>query len=170
MARDELAQVVLRQEVDGEMVFQHRDAGVPANRLDQCPFDLGAREVFVVEDAGFGMPALAVQLETSVGSPVEARAPFDQVADQLRGPGARPVRRPLRRICRLRRPGCRGYVFRMCRGVGHRADAALCKVGIALVHFALRDDRDMPVGRGLERERKARCAGTDNQKVGFHSL
>ena len=84
MARDEFAQVVLRQEVDGEMVFQHRDAGVPANRLDQRPFDLGAREVFVVEDAGFGMPALAVQFESAVGGFVEACAPFDQVADQLR--------------------------------------------------------------------------------------
>ena len=81
MARDEFAQVVLRQEVDGEMVFQHRDAGVPANRLDQRPFDLGAREVFVVEDAVFGMPALVVQFESAVGGFVEACAPFDQVAD-----------------------------------------------------------------------------------------
>ena len=170
MARDEFAQVVLRQEVDGEMVFQHRDAGVPANRLDQRPFDLGAREVFVVEDAGFGMPALAVQLETSVGSPVEARAPFDQVADQLRGPAYDQSDGLFVAFAGSADQGVVDMFFECVGGVGHRADAALCKVGIALVHFALRDDRDMPVGRGLERERKARCAGTDNQKVGFHSF
>lgn len=55
-------------------------------------------------------------------------------------------------------------------GVGYRADAALRIVGVALVHFALRHDGDVSVGGGFERERKACRAGTDNQKVGFHSF
>ena len=170
MARDEFAQVVLRQEVDGEMVFQHRDAGVPANRLDQRPFDLGAREVFVVEDAGFGMPALAVQFESAVGGFVEACAPFDQVADQLRSTFHDQLDGCLVAFAGSADQGVADMFFEGVGSIGHRADAALCVVGIALVHFALRDDRDMPVGRGLERERKPRCAGTDNQKVGFHSF
>ena len=45
VARDELAQMVLRQQVDGEAVFEYGDAGMPADRLDERPFDLGARPV-----------------------------------------------------------------------------------------------------------------------------
>ena len=65
--------MVLRQQVDGEAVFEYGDAGMPADRLDERPFDLGARQVLVVEDAVLGVAAFAVQLETPVGSLVEAR-------------------------------------------------------------------------------------------------
>ena len=84
MAGDELAQVVLRQQVDGEVVLQHGDVGMALHLLDQRPFDFGAREVFVVEDAVLRVSAFAVELETSVGSLVEARTPGDEVGDELR--------------------------------------------------------------------------------------
>ena len=53
-------------------------------------------------------------------------------------------------------------------GVGDRADTALCVVGVALIDFALGHDRDVSVGRGLQREGESRRAGTDYQEVGFH--
>ena len=116
VARDELAQMVLRQQVDGEMVFEDRDVRVLFHRLHERPFDLGSREVLVVEDAVFRVTALAVEFETPVGGLVEARAPGDQVRGSAPEPSARPVPRPFRRTCPLRRPACRGCVFRMCRG------------------------------------------------------
>ena len=54
MARDEFAQMVLREQVDGEVVFENGDVRVALYRLDEGPFDLGARKVFVVEDAVLG--------------------------------------------------------------------------------------------------------------------
>ena len=49
------------------MPLEHRDVRVAAHRLDEGPFDLGAREVLVVEDAVLRVAALAVELEASVG-------------------------------------------------------------------------------------------------------
>ena len=170
VARDELAQMVLRQQVDGEAVFEYGDAGMPADRLDERPFDLGARQVLVVEDAVLGVAAFAVQLETPVGSLVEARTPFDQVPNQLRRPAHDQSDGLFVAFARAADQRVADVFLESVGGVGYRADAALRIVGVALVHFALRHDGDVSVGGGFERERKARRAGTDNQKVGFHSF
>ena len=82
------------------------------------------------------------------------RAPFDQVADQLRSTFHDQLDGCLVAFAGSADQGVADMFFEGVGSIGHRADAALCVVGIALVHFALRDDRDMPVGRGLERERK----------------
>ena len=170
VARDELAQMVLRQQVDGEAVFEYRDAGMPADRLDERPFDLGARQVLVVEDAVLGVAAFAVQLETPVGSLVEARTPFDQVPNQLRRPAHDQSDGLFVAFARAADQRVADVFLESVGGVRYRADAALRIVGVALVHFALRHDGDVSVGGGFERERKACRAGTDNQKVGFHSF
>ena len=170
VARDELAQMVLRQQVDGEAVFEYGDAGMPADRLDERPFDLGARQVLVVEDAVLGVAAFAVQLETPVGSLVEARTPFDQVPNQLRRPAHDQSDGLFVAFARAADQRVADVFLESVGGVGYRTDAALRIVGVALVHFALRHDGDVSVGGGFERERKARRAGTDNQKVGFHSF
>ena len=47
------------------------------------PFDLGAREILVVEDTVLGVAALAVEFKPPVGGLVETRAPGDEVADQF---------------------------------------------------------------------------------------
>ena len=170
VARDELAQMVLRQQVDGEAVFEYGDAGMPADRLDERPFDLGARQVLVVEDAVLGVAAFAVQLETPVGSLVEARTPFDQVPNQLRRPAHDQSDGLFVAFARAADQRVADVFLESVGGVGYRTDAALRIVGVALVHFALRHDGDVSVGGGFERERKACRAGTDNQKVGFHSF
>ena len=85
MAGDELAQMVLRKQVDGEMVFEDRNVWMALYRLHERPLDLGPREVLVVEDAVFRVPAFAVEFEPPVGSLVEVRPPGDQVGDEFRG-------------------------------------------------------------------------------------
>ena len=168
VASDEFAQVVLRQQVDGEVVLEHRDVRVFADRLDQSPFDLGTRQVLVVEDAVLRVAALAVELEPPVGGLVETRPPGDQVADQLRGP---PHDEFDRFGVALAGPADERVVdvfLEGVGGVGNRTDAALGVVGIAFVHLAFGHDCHVTVGRGLQRERESRRAGSDDQKVGFH--
>lgn len=53
-------------------------------------------------------------------------------------------------------------------GVGHRTDAALCIVGVALVQFAFGDDGDVAVLGRLEREAQTRRTGAYHQKIGLH--
>ena len=170
MARYEFAEVVLRQEVDGEAVFEDRDVRMFAHGAYERPFDFGAREIFVVEDAVFGMTALAVEFEAAVGRLVEAGAPCDQIADplgrmahdQLYGfavalAGAADHRIPY-------------VLFEGIRRISYRADAALCVVGVALVHLAFRYDGYAPVCGGFQGETQPRGAGAYHQKIGFHTL
>ena len=170
VARDELAQVVLRQQVDGEVVLQHGDVRVLAHRFDERPFDLGAREVLVVEDAVFGVAALAVELEASVGGLVEARAPGDEVADELRRAAHDQLDGLPVTFAGAADERVLDVFLEGVGGIRHRADAALRIVGVALLHLALGDDRDVSVGCGLECERQACRARADDQKVGFHSF
>ena len=153
---------MLRQQVDGEMVLQHGDVRMFPHGFDQCPFDFGARKVFVVEDAMFGVAPLAVKLEPSVGSFIETRTPFEQVGDQLR------------RTAHDQFDGCRVAfpctadqrivdVFLECIGrIGYRTDAALGIVGVAFVHSAFGHDGDMTVCSGLEGKSKPCRARTDD--------
>ena len=60
MAGYELAQVVLRQQVHGEMVFEYRDVRVLADRLDKGPFDLGADDYLVKP---FGMMEMVARVK-----------------------------------------------------------------------------------------------------------
>ena len=164
----EFAQVVLREQVYGEVVLEHRDVRVLADRLDEGAFDLGAREVLVVEDAVFGVAALAVEFEPPVGGLVETRPPGDEVPDQF----GRAAHDQLHGLF-VALPGAADQrvvdVFlERVGGVGYRTDASLGIVGVALFDPPLGNDRNVPVGGGLQREREARRAGTDNQKVGFH--
>ena len=170
VARDELAQMVLRQQVDGEAALQHGDVGVRADRGDQRPFDLGAREVLVVEDAVFGVASFAVQLEASVGRLVETRAPGDQVADQLRCAPHDQLHGLLVAFAGAAYQRVADVFLESVGFVGHRADTALCVVGVACVHFAFRHDGDVAVCGGFQREGESCGAGADNQKVGFHSI
>ena len=160
--------MVLRQQVDGEAVFQHRDVGMPAHRFDERPFDFGPREVFVVEDAVFGVSSFAIEFEAPVGRLVEARAPGDQVADQFRSAPHDQFHGFLVALAGTAHQRVADVLLEGVGFVGHRTDAALGVVGVAFGHFALGHDGDMSVGGGFQREREARSAGADDQKVGFH--
>ena len=162
--------MVLRQQVDGETVFEDRDVRVLFHRLHERPFDLGSREVLVVEDAVLRVTALAVEFETPVGGLVEARAPSDQVPDQLRSPPHDQLHGLFIALARSADQRVADVFFECVGGVCHRADTALGIVGVALFDLAFGDDRNVSVSRGFQREREPRSAGTDNQKVGFHGF
>ena len=66
MARNDLAQVVLREQVNGKVVFQNSDILVLAHTLDERSFDLGTRKVLIVEDAVLGVATLAVKVEITI--------------------------------------------------------------------------------------------------------
>ena len=170
VARDEFAQMVLRQQVDGEVAFENRDVRMLPHRLHERPFDLGSREVLVVEDAVLRVSAFAVELETPVGGLVETRAPGYEVGDQFRGPPHDQFHGLLVAFACAADQRVADVFLECVGGVRYRADAALCIIGVALFDRALGDDRNVSVGCGFQRERKARGAGTDNQKVGFHGF
>ena len=125
VARDEFAQMVLRQQVDGEVAFENRDVRMLPHRLHERPFDLGSREVLVVEDAVFRVAALAVEFETPVGGLVEARAPGDQVPDQLRSPSHDQFHGLFVALARSADQRVADVFFERVGGVCHRADTAL---------------------------------------------
>ena len=170
MAGDELAQMVLRQQVDGEVVLQYGDVGVAAHLLDEGALDFGTREVLVVEDAVLGVSALAVEFKAAVGGLVEARAPGDEVGDELGGAANDQLDRFPVAFAGAADERVLDVLLEGVGSVGHRADTALCVVGVAFVHFALGHEGDVPVGGGLQREAETCRAGTDNQKVGFHKI
>ena len=170
VARDEFAQMVLRQQVDGEVAFENRDVGVLAYRGYQGPFDLSAREVLVVEDTMFGMSAFAVEFEASVGCLVEFRAPGDQVADQLRGPANYQFDGCGVAFAGTADQGVVNMFFERVGRIGHRTDASLGIVGVALVHFPFRYQCNVAVFCGFEGETQSGGAGSDDQKIGFHGF
>ena len=112
----------------------------------------------------------AVEFEPSVGCLVEARAPGDQVADQL---GSAPYDQFdgfLTALSGSADQRVADVLLERVGGVGYRADAALGVVGVAFLDFALGHDGNVSVGGGFQRERKTCGAGTDDQKVGFHGF
>ncbi len=170
VASDELAQMVLRQQVDGEMVLQHGDVRMVSDRLDQCPFDFGPRQILMVEDAVLRVAAFAVELVASVGSLVESGSPFDQVGDQLRSPSHDQLDGLFAALSGAADHRVANVFLECIGGIGDRADTALGVVGVRFLHFALRHDGDVTVGGGLQGEAESGRARADNQKVGFHTV
>ena len=141
--------MVLRQQVDGEVAFENRDVRMLPHRLHERPFDLGSREVLVVEDAVLRVSAFAVELETPVGGLVETRAPGYEVGDQFRGPPHDQFHGLLVAFACAADQRV-ADVFLECVGsVRYRADAALCIIGVALFDLAFGDDRNVSVSRGF---------------------
>ena len=139
-----------------------------ADRLDECAFDFGTRQILVMEDAVLGVSSFAVEFETSVGRFIETRAPCDEVPNKLGRPSYDQLDRLRVAFARSADERVADVLFEGVGSVGDRADAALGIVGVALLHFALRDDRHAAFFGGLEREGQARRAGADHQKIGFH--
>lgn len=54
--------------------------------------------------------------------------------------------------------------------IGHRTDASLGIVGVALVHFPFRYQCNVAVFCGFEGETQSGGAGSDDQKIGFHGF
>ena len=69
-------QMVLRDDFHGEMVFQQRDVRRFFHRLDESALNFEARVVSMMENAKFGVSALAVEVERTVFILVEVHAPL----------------------------------------------------------------------------------------------
>ena len=78
------AEVVLCEQVDGEVMFEYCDVGVCSCTLDKSTLYLGTCEVFVVENTMLGVSALTMQLILAIGRFVEVCAPLYKVGYQLR--------------------------------------------------------------------------------------
>ena len=68
--------MVLRDDFHSEMVFQQRDVRRFFHRLDESALNFEARVVGMMENAKFGVSALAVEVERTVFILVEVHAPL----------------------------------------------------------------------------------------------
>ena len=164
---DEPAQVVLREDVDGEMVLVDVDVVVAFDAFHQGALDLVTGQVVVVQDAVLAVPALAVQIVPSRRVLVELGPPLDQLFDDRRG--ARDDLLDGRRVADAGPADHRvADVFLERVGLVHdRGDAALRIVGVALAQLALGDDRDPAVFGRFQRKAQSGDAAADNQKIRF---
>ena len=164
---DEPAQVVLREDVDGEMVLVDVDVVVAFDAFHQGALDLVTGQIVVVQDAVLAVPALAVQIVPSRRVLVELGPPLDQLFDDRRG--ARDDLLDGRRVADAGPADHRvADVFLERVGFVHdRGDAALRIVGVALAQLALGDDRDPAVFGRFQRKAQSGDAAADNQKIRF---
>ena len=79
-ARYNLAQMVLSEDFDGEIVLKDVDILMFFHRLDKAVLNFGAGVVFVVEDTKFRVSTFAVQVEIAVLFLVEVYAPVDELS------------------------------------------------------------------------------------------
>ena len=78
-------QMVLGDDLYGEVVFLDGDVGIAPYSLHQTALNLGTSIVGMVQDAELRVSALTVQVEVSIGLTVEVHAPVHQFSDLLRG-------------------------------------------------------------------------------------
>ena len=80
-----LAQVVLGDDFDGEMVFEHGDAGLVAHGFNESALYFEARVVGMVQNAELAVSALAVKVVAAVVASVELHAPAHEPLNALGG-------------------------------------------------------------------------------------
>jgi hypothetical protein len=166
-ARVRMFQVARNDQVNGHVIWMHFDGGVIQHRIEQSGFDLASGVIAREHDAVARMPALESQRQPAVLGG-ERHAQLDQFADALR-PLAHhhldhvAVAQP--------RAGAQG-VGNMQRGVivetHDGRHAALGVVGIGIGELLLGDERDAPLAREVQRQRKACYSGADDEKVGLN--
>ena len=162
------AEVVLRDQIDGEVVLEQIDVGVVAHLREQRPLDLAARHVGGVDDPVGRVPALAAEVERCVrclALVIEVRAERHQLTHALR-----PLRHDDPHHLLIAQPGPRyeRVVNVVLDGVGrvhHRRDSALRVVRVRLRRCLLGDDRDGAVLSGAEGERESGHPAADDEKV-----
>ena len=76
-----LSEVVLGDEVDGELVFLEFDIGMVGDSLQETALDFGTGVVFMVQDAEFAVPSFAVEVEASATVLVEVDAVLHKLLD-----------------------------------------------------------------------------------------
>ena len=164
------SQMVLRDDLHGEMVLQHRDTLVAAHGTDESLLDLVARVIGVMQDAELAVAALAVQVELAILVLVEVHAPFHQVSNALgrvphhllHGCGVADEVAGHHRVLDM----LLEVIYFQVRDRGH---ATLCLVRISLINRCLTDECHLAFStlRHLERIAHPGYTRADNEKVEF---
>ena len=79
------AQMMLRDDLYGEMILQHFDIGVIAHRSHQTALDLKSRVVRMVQNSELRVSAFPMQVKRAILFLVEVNTPMHQFFDSLRG-------------------------------------------------------------------------------------
>ena len=162
-----LAQVVLGDDIDGELVFLELDVGVVVDGLQQSALYLGTSVVFVVQDTELGVPSLAVQVETAAAFFVEVDAIAHQLVYALGGFADGHLHHIAVADAVAGNQGVFDMFVETVGVVHHGGDAALCIFCRPFRGFSLGEDAYFAVGGHFEGKTQSCNAGTDNQKVYF---
>ncbi len=158
-------EVVLGDEVDGEVELVELDVSVGARGREEGALDLAAGHVGGVDDPVRRVPALAPEVEVAVGRAVEVGAEPHQLADPLRPFGDDD---PHDLLVAQPGPGDERVADVVLEGVGrghHRRDPALRVVRVRLGRRLFRDDGDRAVLGGAEGEREPGDAAADDEEI-----
>src|SRR5206468_2614888 len=82
-----LPEVMLRENINGEVVIGHGDVLMLAHFFQKRPLDLLASNIFVVQNAMLGVPALFCEVEIAFFILIERNAEVDEFLYALGGLG-----------------------------------------------------------------------------------
>ena len=131
-----LAEVVLREQIESEVILQDGDVRVVAHLLDKRTLNLGTCEVLIVENTMLGVSTLTMKVETAILSAVEACSPADQILRRARGISHHQLDSLRVALSCTANEGILDVFLECVGGIGYRADSALRIVGVTLVELA----------------------------------
>ena len=158
---DALPEVVLGDDVDGELAFFDFDVGVAACRFEQAALDFFAGVVLVVEDAEFGVAAFTVQVEAvAVLVEVEVDAVLHQFADPVGSLADGHLDHLAVADAVAGHQGVLDMLVERVAVVHHRCDAALGIAGGSFRSVAFGQYAHFAIGGHLEGKTESGDAGT----------
>ena len=165
---DAHAEVVLGDDLYGEVIFEDINIGVVANRSHESTLDLCACVVGMVEDPELGVTAFAVKVKRAVLFLVEVHAPVDEFLDLLRR-----LAHHLLYRSRVAEPvACYHSVVDVLfeviyEHVGHTGDTALRTAGVGFFESRLAAECNaiLLCASHFERKTHARYTATDDKKI-----
>ena len=139
--RDTRSEVVLRDNLHGEVVLLHLDVGTCPDGSHQSALYLGSCVVGVVEDAELRVTSLAVEVEIAVLVFVEVDTPPHQFLDLLRGiPDHLLHSLAVADIVAGNHRVFDVFLEIVYGEIGHRGDTTLRKTRVGLVELGLTDE------------------------------
>src|SRR5882724_12590 len=166
---DQVAEVVLRDEVEDEPMLDDLYILLDAYCRQQGAFYFFARYVLMVQDAEFGMPSLLTQLEIPVRVLVEAGAPADHFLDPFGTFLYDDLHRPRIAKAIASNKGVPDMLLiAVMLKIRYACDAALRIFRIGLIHLCLGNDQHFFFRMALgyfQGVAQASNAGADNQEI-----
>ena len=149
-----LSKMVLRYDLDSEVVFKNVDIGILPNLTDEALLNFEAGVVGMVENTEFRVSAFAVEIELAIFLAVEIHTPLKQLADLLRSSfdhffhGFR-VAEPVASYHSI----VDVFVEIVHFEVGHRGHTTLSERSVSFIESCLADQSHFCTGTGnLQRE------------------